>query len=620
MAAYFEQDSKGIPLTEGRLPDKGEYVRVQGIRSVLVANDGGNPVPYIRQNEQMVVRWTDYIQHLCEQGWVQLIDYLQYPAANEYFPTMADVVGLIEEKATTLPGEAILSARVDGARLILTVGKDEVSSREVEVVLPQFENMLGEITRAENAANRAEFAERNIMQLVQDAAQAAADEVTADASRYAAIASAAAEQALEFAEQAGREVERIGTIEGPPGPQGERGPEGPAGKTGPEGPRGPQGPPGDPGEPGRDGKDGASVSYEGMVASYDELPDGLGAEDKGKGWVNTADGRIYVWDGTAFPQEGEAPEFRGPQGPKGDRGPTGLQGARGPEGQQGERGPEGPQGPKGDTGEPGPKGDRGPQGDTGARGQQGLPGKDGAGLTMMGEVSSAASLPPTGKAGDTYVLRDSGKAVSWRSDGSWSDPFTFVGPQGPQGDRGLRGEQGPRGPEGPQGADGAPGSFSASEKEAVFGQSSSTRRMHGSLVWSGPTYTPQLNAFTRLKGNSDGRLVVDRSNGGVASGGSDPSLYIPKSGLWLLSVTQAFASDTGPRGAGMGSSTTRGDSSMAIWADINQGRFASVSALVYLQYGTRLYPWIWNGINNANMTGSERGIRSEYSATFIGEA
>lgn len=119
-----------------------------------------------------------------------------------------------------------------------------------------------------------------------------------------------------------------------------RGPQGPQGPQGPEGPQGIQGP---------TGADGAGVEIAGTVANYAALPTTLGPADAGKGYLNSADGKLYVWDGTQFPADGAGVEFRGPQG---------IQGI------QGETGPQGPQGVAGDTGATGATGATGPRGAT----------------------------------------------------------------------------------------------------------------------------------------------------------------------------------------------------------------------------------------------------------------
>lgn len=142
--------------------------------------------------------------------------------------------------------------------------------------------------------------------------------------------------------------------------------------TGPQGPQGATGPA---------GANGTSVQLKGSVATVGNLPGGATAGDL---YVVLADGKGYVWSGSAWNDVGPI------QGPKGDTGDTGPAGAQGPQGGQG------PQGLKGDTGDTGatgaqgiqgPKGDTGDTGATGAQGPQGLKGDTGD----TGPAGSAAS-------------------------------------------------------------------------------------------------------------------------------------------------------------------------------------------------------------------------------------
>lgn len=119
---------------------------------------------------------------------------------------------------------------------------------------------------------------------------------------------------------------------------------------GPEGPEGPQGP---------KGNDGAGIEIAGSVATYANLPTNLTPADAGDGYLVGADGKLYIWSGTAFPANGAGVEFRGPQGPKGDagvQGIQGIQGAKGDTGTQGLQGVKGDAGVKGDTGTAGARG------------------------------------------------------------------------------------------------------------------------------------------------------------------------------------------------------------------------------------------------------------------------
>lgn len=127
-------------------------------------------------------------------------------------------------------------------------------------------------------------------------------------------------------------------IQGPAGPQGIQGPQGPAGEAGPAGPQGAQGVQGEKGDTGATGPQGpqgpagAGLVITGSVDTYAELPSGLGLSDAGKAYFVQADGKLYVWSGTAWPAEGEGAQFEGPQGPTG---PTGATGATGPAGADG---------------------------------------------------------------------------------------------------------------------------------------------------------------------------------------------------------------------------------------------------------------------------------------------
>lgn len=128
-------------------------------------------------------------------------------------------------------------------------------------------------------------------------------------------------------------------VQGVPGPQGEQGPQGAPGAPGAPGPEGPRGPA---------GKDGRGVSIRGSVPVYGDLPT-LTADDAGAAYMVQADGDLYVWDGSAWPADGDGTDFRGPEGP---------QGAQGVPGPQGEQGPQGTPGVQGAQGVPGPRGSR----------------------------------------------------------------------------------------------------------------------------------------------------------------------------------------------------------------------------------------------------------------------
>src|SRR5574337_656478 len=59
---------------------------------------------------------------------------------------------------------------------------------------------------------------------------------------------------------------------------------------------------------------GAGIQIAGSVATYGDLPTGLTAGDAGKAYFVSADGKLYIWSGTAFPADGAGTVFRGPDG------------------------------------------------------------------------------------------------------------------------------------------------------------------------------------------------------------------------------------------------------------------------------------------------------------------
>lgn len=73
------------------------------------------------------------------------------------------------------------------------------------------------------------------------------------------------------------------------------------------------------------------------------------------------------------------------------------------------------------------QGPPGPQGLTGAPGPQGDKGDAGAGLVILGVLPDAASLPPTGNAGDGYVIGDD--LYVWAAT-AWQNVGPLRGPQG----------------------------------------------------------------------------------------------------------------------------------------------------------------------------------------------
>ena len=221
--------------------------------------------------------------------------------------------------------------------------------------------------------------------------------------------------------------------------------------------------------------------------------------------------------------------------------------------------------------------------------------------------------------------------------------------------RGPAGEPGPQGSQGPRGATGARGAagqgfnfrglwdsrtlYAANDVVNYSGASwvatgsnrntypqllsrswsllSGTPNVHGSLRWSGPWYNPKANAFIRLRTVSDGRLVTFRDTGGcTATDGNDPRLIAPVSGWYQLSATQTWGNGAAVKGAGLGTSQTDGMAGMYLWDDFNGKQFGTVSRAVFLDAGTVLYPWVFNG-PSSGMSGGDRGMWSEYSILLL---
>ena len=95
------------------------------------------------------------------------------------------------------------------------------------------------------------------------------------------------------------------------------------------------------GEPGADGK---GIEIGGGVDSYADLPSGVPA---GTGYLNRADGKLYIYDGAEWPAEGEGVAFQGPRGEDGQDGQPGQPGKPGRDGEDGQPGQPGERGPRG---------------------------------------------------------------------------------------------------------------------------------------------------------------------------------------------------------------------------------------------------------------------------------
>lgn len=120
------------------------------------------------------------------------------------------------------------------------------------------------------------------------------------------------------------------------GPQGPVGPQGPAGATGATGPAGPQGiqgvqgptgPTGSTGPVGPQGSAGTGVQYKGTVSSSSALPPT--GNTQGDAYVTLDTSHYWIWNGSAWYDNGPASWSAGPPGPQGPQGATGPQGPQG---------------------------------------------------------------------------------------------------------------------------------------------------------------------------------------------------------------------------------------------------------------------------------------------------
>ena len=187
-------------------------------------------------------------------------------------------------------------------------------------------------------------------------------------------------------------------------------------------------------------------------------------------YIVTADGNLYIWNGTAWFDVGKIVGATGATGPQGttgytgSKGETGLQGdvgATGPQGNVGATGVTGYAGSFGATGVTGPTGPQGSTGVTGYTGSQGLTGFVGS-AGQNGYLGSTGSTGPTGPVGATGVAGADGVA----------------GYTGSAGTNGTNGASGPRG---------YTGSFSGTTTDTVtiLNLTESTDTTTGALVVSG---------------------------------------------------------------------------------------------------------------------------------------
>ena len=313
-----------------------------------------------------------------------------------------------------------------------------------------------------------------------------------------------------------------------PGP---RGPVGPAGATGPQGSAGPTGP---------TGAQGPASTVPGFAG-----PTGPQGEQGVAGPTGPQGTQGY---------QGVA----GPTGPTGAQGVQGEVGPTGPAGPQGEQGTQGLAGPTGPTGATGVQGELGPTGPPGAASTVGGPtgptgpqGEVGAGLNILGTLENTGQLPPTGNAGEAYLI--AGDLYVWDGN-TWTNvgqiqgpagptgPTGPIGPQGAQGIQGDTGAVGPTGPTGPAGSQGATGDTGATGVAGPTGPTGpqGVQGVAGNIGAAGPTGPtgPQGEQGVQGTPGSTGSIGPTGPTGSTGSGGPtgptgpspDTGSFVQKSG------------------------------------------------------------------------------------------
>jgi len=286
---------------------------------------------------------------------------------------------------------------------------------------------------------------------------------------------------------------------------------------------GPQGATGTTGTTGATGAQGASITPKGTVANVGALP----ASSNVQGDMYYISGVTYIWSGTAWVNMGSN------QGQTGAQGPTGADGAVGATGPQGAGiTPKGTVSAVGNLPASGnTKGDTYNVGteqyiydgsawvDMGnLAGPTGATGPMGPGITIVGSLSSTASLPGTGTVGQGYLI--TGHYWGWTGT-AYEDMGQIQGPQGNPGPTGPTGATGAAGPTGPKGNTGNGWIVLNRTPTAVDGNvndfflDSVTQQFYqktGATTWS-------------LLGTLGGGNVYDANLDGVA--------YVRQNGAWV---------------------------------------------------------------------------------------
>ena len=182
------------------------------------------------------------------------------------------------------------------------------------------------------------------------------------------------------------------------GDVGATGPQGNTGATGPTGPDGATGLTGYTGSQGIQGPQGASFDLKGSVATINDLPPS--GNELNDAYIVTADGNLYIWNGTSWFSVGKIVGATGATGPQGTTGYVGSQGASGLQGDVGATGVQGNTGATGVTGYTGSEGATGATGPSGTDGASGMAGYTGS-RGATGYVGSQGDFGYTGSQGAT---------------------------------------------------------------------------------------------------------------------------------------------------------------------------------------------------------------------------
>ena len=206
---------------------------------------------------------------------------------------------------------------------------------------------------------------------------------------------------------------------------------------------------------------------------------------------------------------------------------------------EGLSGPEGPEGPQGEQGAPGAQGAVGPSGTDGS-------------IIYSGTGAPAAA---TGKNGDYYLDKNTGKLYGPKTANAWGTSITLVGAQGATGATGAQGNTGATGATGQTGAQGPTGQTGATGPQGPTGQTGATgpQGPAGATGANGATGATGAAGSKTLSGTGAPAGTIG-SNGDYYLDKTNYLLYGPKTATgWgtpiLLRGAQGAQGPVGPAGA-----------------------------------------------------------------------